>query len=71
MLSLFWIFIGGLVGLLVTSVFNPPLRSVPDVPYPHCKETYQTKTGCVKFRTEEVPCSSDATSLNFIASQHK
>jgi len=71
MLSFFWIFVGGLVGLLVTAVFNPPLRSSPDVPHPNGGETFQTKTGCVKFRTEEVSCGPNATSLNFVASQHK
>ena len=71
MLSLFWIFVGALTGLLVTAVFNPPLRSSPDMPYTHCKDTFQTSTGCVKFRTDEVPCTEGATSLNFIASQHK
>jgi hypothetical protein len=30
-----------------------------------------TTSGCVKFKSTEVPCTSDATSLNFIASQHK
>lgn len=71
MLSFFWIFVGAVTGLLVTSVFSPPLRASQDVPSPYCKDTFQTKTGCVKFRTEEVPCSEGASSLNFIASQHK
>jgi hypothetical protein len=71
MLSFFWIFVGAITGLLVTAVFNPPLRPSPDVPHPNEDTSFKTKSGCVKFRTEEVPCSDNATSLNFIASQHK
>lgn len=71
MFSTTWIFIGCLVGMLVVAVFEPPIRKDLQLPTPNTKNTFKTQTGCVKFRTEEIPCSSEATSLNFIASQNK
>jgi hypothetical protein len=71
MISLTWMFIGAIVGLLVVSVFVPPNRKLPTLPTPYTDEVYHTQTGCVKFRTQEVECDQSATSLNFIASQHK
>ena len=71
MFSVFWIFAGFLVGLLISVVFTPPLRSQPSLPTPHDDTVMHTGSGCVKFNTVEVPCSSKTTSLNFIASQHK
>lgn len=71
MLSITWIFIGALVGLLIVSVFTPPDRKIPSLPTPDNDESFYTQSGCVKFKAEEVECMPSATSLNFIASQHK
>lgn len=71
MLSVLWVFIGALTGLLIVSVFSPPARTDMQLPLPGETNHFRTKTGCVRFRTSEVPCTSNATSLNFIASQHK
>lgn len=71
MISITWLFIGILVGLLVVSVFIPPNRKVPSLPTPHCTDVFHTENGCVKFKTREVECTPSATSLNFVASQHK
>lgn len=70
MFSVFWIFVGFVVGLLVSSVFTPPLRKDFQIPTPDETEAMHTGKGCVKFTTTEVPCTSDKTSLNFVAS-HK
>lgn len=71
MLSLFWAFVGFLVGLLVTSVFTPPLRNIPDVPLPDKHNAMYTGSGCVRFKAEEVTCTPNAVPLNLVASQHK
>ena len=71
MLSITWIFIGLLVGLLIVAVFEPPIRNDLQLPTPDDKSVFKTGNGCVKFNSEEVPCTAEATSLNFIASQHK
>jgi hypothetical protein len=68
MLSLLWLFVGALVGLLIVSVFEPSARPEMKVPLPHDKSVMRTQTGCIKFTTTEVPCPSNATSL---ASQYK
>lgn len=70
MIEVFWVFVGFLVGLLITSVFTPPKRNEPKVPTPDGNEVLHTKTGCVKFRTAEVPCDDLSGSLNF-AAEHK
>lgn len=71
MISIFWIFVGFLTGLLITSVFAPPEHKVPSVPTPADMDPIHTGSGCVKFRSEEVPCDGKETPLNVIASQHK
>ena len=71
MFSVLWLFVGFLVGLLISVVFTPPLRNVPQLPTPNDGIPMHTGSGCVKFATKEVPCISQASSLNFIASQHK
>ena len=68
MISLLWVFVGVITGLLMVSVFIPPVREVQDVPTPDKSNVFFTKTGCVKFKPKEVACSSDSKSLNFIAS---
>jgi hypothetical protein len=71
MFSIFWIFTGAIVGLLLVAVFAPPARKDVQVPTPFSKAVYRTPTGCVKFKTIKVECSEDATSLNLLASSHK
>lgn len=71
MISIFWTFIGFLTGLLIISVFNPADRKTLNVPSPQDTDAHETGTGCVKFKTEEVPCDGHETSLNVIASKNK
>jgi hypothetical protein len=71
MFSPLWLFIGVLTGFLIVAVFIPPARKDMQLPTPQDKDTYFTGSGCVKFKAEEVPCTSDATSLNLLASQNK
>lgn len=71
MINLFWLFVGAVVGMLLVSVFTPPKRNVPTLPTPDNDSVFKTPKGCVKFTVNEVECTSDSTSLNFIASQHK
>jgi|LakMenEpi03Aug12_release.lakeMendotaPanAssembly.Ray.scaffolds.fasta_scaffold1728620_2 hypothetical protein len=71
MINLFWLFIGAVVGMLLVSVFTPPNRNIPTLPTPDNDNVFKTPNGCVKFIANEVECNSTATSLNFIASQHK
>lgn len=71
MISLFWTFAGFIVGLLIVSVFIPPLRDELKTPSPNDKTPLHTKTGCVRFKSVEVPCKEDSSSLNIIASQNK
>ena len=71
MIDLFWLFIGLVSGLLLVSVFTPPNRNVPTLPTPDNDQVFKTGHGCVKFKSEEVECTPDATSLSLVASQHK
>jgi hypothetical protein len=69
MFSLLWIFIGAIVGLLLVSVFIPPFRPDMQLPTPFDTRPMRANSGCVKFKTMEVPCTLTATTLNFIASE--
>lgn len=69
MLSIFWLFVGMLTGLLISAVFIPPNRKDNQLPTPGDKGEFRTKTGCVKFKSEEVECTPEAKSLSFIASK--
>jgi|694.fasta_scaffold140619_6 hypothetical protein len=71
MISIPWLFAGILVGLLIVSVFHPPVRDNKGVPLPGNTNRFYTGTGCVKFKSKEVPCTDNTTSLNLVASQHK
>jgi hypothetical protein len=71
MLSVTWIFIGFVVGLLLVAVFSPPKRKDPRLPTPQDNSLFHTETGCVTFKTSEVDCTPEARSLNFVASQNK
>jgi hypothetical protein len=57
---------GVLTGFFMVSIFNPPKRTVPTVPTPGDNGLFYTKTGCVRVRTDEVPCSGSAVSLNVL-----
>jgi hypothetical protein len=57
--------------MLVVAVFEPPIRKDMQLPTPNDASVFKTENGCVKFKSEEVACTAEATSLNFIASQHK
>lgn len=69
MIDLFWLFLGILTGLLIVSVFIPPNHKENELPTPGDTRVFRTKSGCVTFKSEEVMCSDDAKSLNFIASK--
>lgn len=71
MLALPWIFAGFIVGLILTTIFTPAPRSIPSVPSPDDVHSYKTSTGCVRVRSVQVPCTSEAVSLNILAEQHK
>ena len=69
MVSLLWVFVGTIVGMLIVAVFSPPPREEKGVPTPGSKKPFHTATGCVKFKAVEVPCDGKQTSLNLLASQ--
>ena len=69
LVSLIWLFVGVLVGLLLSAVFVPPPRKDAQLPTPFSNSVYHTPMGCVKFRTRRVPCSDSAGSL--MSSEHK
>ena len=71
MLNLFWLMTGTITGLLLVSVFTPPTRNVPSLPTPNTDDVFKTPTGCVRFKSAQVECMPSASSLNFVASQHK
>lgn len=71
MISLLWMFIGAVTGLVLVSVFTPPPRKVLALPTPDNKDMFHTPHGCMVFESKEVECMPSATSLNFIASEHK
>jgi len=56
MLSLLWVFIGALVGLLAVSVFTPPARVEEKTPEPGKENKFNTPLGCVHLNAKEVPC---------------
>lgn len=65
-----WIAGGFIVGMLIASVITPPTRKVPAVPTPspHDKNVFQTDTGCIHLKPEEVSCdTSEPVSLNLLA----
>jgi hypothetical protein len=64
-----WIAVGVIVGMLIGTVMVPPTRKVKVLPQPHDSSTYQVDTGCVRFVSEEVPCTAEPDSLNLLASK--
>jgi len=71
MIDLKWLFFGAVAGMIFVSVFHPPDRKVPALPTPDGSNYFKTDAGCVKFKVNEVECVPNATSLNYVASQHK
>ena len=57
MLSLLWVFVGALVGLLAVSVFTPPARIKAGTPEPGKENKFNTPLGCVQLNAKEVPCA--------------
>lgn len=68
MIQLLWVVAGAIFGLLISTVFIPPTRNHKVLPSPFDPNTYHTDTGCVKFISEEVPCTEEPDSLNLLAS---
>lgn len=66
-----WIAAGAITGLLIATVLIPPTRKEKVLPQPYEKEVYHTETGCVRFVSEEVPCTQEPDSLNLLASLAK
>jgi hypothetical protein len=62
-----WIVVGVIVGLLIGTVMIPPTRKVKVLPQPHDETTYHVDSGCIRFVSEEVPCTQDTDSLNLLA----
>jgi hypothetical protein len=71
MIEVRWVFAGAIVGLLISTVLVPPARKVKTLPQPHDTSTYQTESGCIRFVSEEVPCTAETDSLNLLASLRK
>lgn len=69
MIELTWVFAGIILGLLISTVIIPPTRKVKVLPSPHDGNSFYTDTGCVRFVSEEVPCTSEPDSLNYLASK--
>jgi len=59
-------FAGVITGFFIVSIFRPPKRQIPAIPTPGNTDTFYTKSGCVRVRSEEVPCSGSAVSLNVL-----
>ena len=69
MMSIFWLFVGILTGLLIVSVFVPPNKKQLEMPSVDDESVFHTKSGCVKFKSEEVECDGSQSSLNLLASK--
>ena len=57
---------GVLTGFFVVSIFKPPKRLIPTIPTPNDSGSFVTKAGCVKIKSEPVPCSPSSVSLNVL-----
>jgi hypothetical protein len=69
MIELRWVAAGVIVGMLISTVMIPPTRKTKTLPSPHDTSVYSTDTGCVRFVSEEVPCTAEPDSLNLLASK--
>ena len=69
MIELPWLVAGIIFGLLISTVMVPPSRKTKTLPSPNDSSTFQTDTGCIRFVSEEVPCTSEPDSLNLLANK--
>jgi len=69
MIELRWVVAGVIVGMLIATVIIPPTRKTKVLPQPYDDSTYRVETGCVRFVSEEVPCTAEPDSLNLLASK--
>ena len=69
MFVVFWLFVGILTGLLIVSVFVPPNKKQLEMPSVGDNSIFHTKSGCVRFKSEEVECDGTQGSLNLLASK--
>ena len=69
MFELRWIAAGVILGLLISTVMVPPSRKIKTLPTPNDTSTFQTESGCVRFVSEEVPCTAEPDSLNLLANK--
>jgi hypothetical protein len=64
-----WVVAGVILGMLIATVIVPPTRKIQVLPQPRDESTFQTDTGCVRFVSEEVPCTAEPDSLNLLANR--
>ncbi len=69
MIELRWVVAGVILGMLVATVIAPPARKIKVLPQPHDTTTFYVDSGCVRFVSEEVPCTAEPDSLNLLASK--
>ena len=69
MIELPWLAAGVIFGLLISTVMVPPSRKIKTLPSPNDESTYHMDTGCVRFVSEEVPCTAEPDSLNLLANK--
>ena len=69
MLDARWMIAGAIVGMLISTVLIPPTRKVKVLPSPADTNPFHVDTGCVRFLSEEVPCTAEPDSLNLLATR--
>lgn len=69
MIQLPWLAAGVIFGLLISTVMVPPSRKIKTLPSPNDSSAFHTDTGCVRFISEEVPCTAEPDSLNLLANK--
>ena len=69
MFELRWVVAGVILGMLLATVIAPPTRKIKVLPQPHDTSTFHVDSGCVRFVSEEVPCTAEPDSLNLLASK--
>lgn len=69
MIELQWVVAGVIIGMLLSTIVIPPTRTQKVLPQPFDPSTFHTDTGCVRFVSEEVPCTQEPDSLNLLASK--
>jgi hypothetical protein len=69
MLDARWVVAGAIVGMLISTVLIPPNRKQKVLPSPADTSPFHVDTGCVRFLSEEVPCTAEPESLNLLATK--